>query len=80
MADDLQPWFDTVGIDRGFWSNGDPPEHFEDLWDLVSYAVADLGDHVATDLSDQLGVVSVLGEQSILLSQAERACIWGVGA
>lgn len=80
LADDLQPWFDTVGIDRGFWSNGDPPEHFEDLWDLVSYAVADLGDHVATDLSDQLGVVSVLGEQSILLSQAERACIWGVGA
>ena len=79
LADDLQPWFDTVGIDRGFWSANQPLERFEDLWDVVSYAVADLAEYVPTNLGDQLSFLASLSPQSVFLSQTERACIWGVG-
>ena len=80
-ADDLQPWFNTVGIDRGFWSANRPPEEFEELWDEVSYAVTDLDQYVSTDIGgDQLRFGDSLRDQVAFLSQAERACIWGVGA
>ena len=79
LANNLQPWFNTVGVDRGFWSDNQPPERFEDLWDVVSYAVEDLAEHVSTNLSDQFSFFASLRAQSVFLSQTERACIWGVG-
>ena len=78
-ADDLQAWFDTVGINRGFWSANKPPERFDDLWDEVSYAVSDLDQHVSVNPGDQRDFVASFGAQLVFLSQAERACIWGVG-
>ena len=78
-ADDLQVWFDTVGINRGFWSANKPPERFDDLWDEVSYAVSDLDQHVSMNPGDQRDFVASFGAQLVFLSQAERACIWGVG-
>ena len=78
-ADDLQSWFDTVGIDRGFWSANQPPEELETLWDDISYAIDDLDQYVSTNLGDQLSFVASMRDQVAFLSQAERACIWGVG-
>ena len=46
-VDDLQAWFDTVGIDRGFWSANQPPEELEALWDDISYAINDLDQYVS---------------------------------
>lgn len=77
---DLQSWFDSVGINRGFWSASQPPQEFEELWDEISYAVTDLDEYVSTGIGDQLGFGNSLRDQVAFLSQAERACIWGVGA
>lgn len=77
--DDLQPWFDTVGIDRGFWAANEPPDELEALWDDILYAVEDLNQYVSTSLDDQFSFITSMREQVPLLSQAERACIWGVG-
>ena len=78
-ADDLHEWFDTVGIDRGFWSANQPPAELEALWDDISYAVDDLDLYVSTDLGDQFSFINSMRDQVAFLSQAERACIWGVG-
>ena len=78
-ADDLQAWFDTIGIDRGFWSANQPPEELITLWDDISNAVADLDQYVSDNLGDQLSFVDSMRDQVAFLSQAERACIWGVG-
>ncbi len=79
-GDDLQPRLDTVGIDRGFWSADHPPEEFEELWDEVSYVVADVEAQNFTDIVDQRRFSDSLRNQLTILSQAERACIWGIGA
>ena len=78
-TDDLQAWFDTVGIDRGFWSANQPPDELEALWDDVSHAVDDLDQYVSANLGDQLSFVASMRDQVVFLTQAERACIWGVG-
>lgn len=78
-TNDLQPWFDTVGVDRGFWKAGHPPEQLDELWDEVSYAVEDLASYNSTNPGQQLDFLSSLRSQAVLLSQAERACIWGIG-
>ena len=78
-SDDLQAWFDTVGIDRGFWSASEPPEELEALWDEISYAVNDLDRYVSGDVGDQVSFLNSLRDQVAFLSQTERACIWGVG-
>ena len=78
-ADDLQAWFDTVGIDRGFWSANKPPEQLEGLWDDISFAVDDLDQYVSNNIGDQLSFVDSMRNRIAFLSQAERACIWGVG-
>ena len=78
-TDDLHTWFDTVGIDRGFWPANQPPEELEALWDEISHAVDDLDQYVSTNLGDQISFVDSMRDQVAFLSQAERACIWGVG-
>ena len=78
-ADGLQAWFNTVGIDRGFWSASQPPEELEALWDDISYAVNALDQYVAANRGDQLNFMNSMRDQFAFLSQAERACIWGVG-
>ena len=77
--DDLQKWFDTVGIDRGFWSANQHPEELEALWDDISYAVDDLDNYISKNPGDQCSFGTSMRDRVSFLSQAERACIWGVG-
>ena len=79
-SDDLQAWFDTVGIDRGFWTINQRPEELETLWDEISFAIEDLDHYVSGNPGDQFSFVNTLRDRVAFLSQTERACIWGVGA
>ena len=78
-ADNIQLWFKTVGIDRGFWSAHQPPEEYGELWDEVSYAVSALEQYVSNVVGDQLNFADEIRDQFAFLSQVERACIWGIG-
>ncbi len=78
LADKLQFWLENVGIDRGFWPPDSQPEQVEDLWDTVSSAVADLPDGDSATTKDQFSFLEEFNPQIILLSQAERAFMWGV--
>lgn len=78
-AGDLNEWFNSVGIERGFWSTAHPPKDLQDLWDDISFAVDDLEHYDTTIPTDQFKFLNSMSSQIILLSQAERACIWGVG-
>ena len=75
----LRPWFDLIGAARGFWPLDEQPDNIEDLWDDVGFAVSDLSQRVF-DLTDQFALLDSLPSQTIYLSQAERACMWGVCA
>lgn len=80
MQGDVHSWFDSVGIDRGFWESGQPPASFDELWDEVYYAVEELYQHITSNPTDQHDFFNSLEmkNQLPLLCQAERACIWGV--
>jgi len=76
---DLKSWFNPVGVDRGFWLTDEPPDDYETLWDGVSYAVEILDKCIYMDVNDQPSLYAFLGNQFPYLSQAERACMWGIG-
>ena len=80
LADNVRPWFELVGIARGFWSDSTPPEEVADLWIDVDNAVSDLADAIAAEPADQYEFLESLSTQAVLLSQAERACMWAVCA
>jgi len=76
---DLREWFSSVGVDRGFWLPDDPPEHIESLWVSISLALDALDQYASMESYSQLSFFDFLGDQFACLSQAERACMWGVG-
>ena len=42
MKDDLRFWWDSLGQDCGYWTPGDEPDVFADLWGDVSNAIQDV--------------------------------------
>lgn len=80
LADNLRPWFERVGIARGFWSDEGEPEEITQLWDDIGFAVLDLADWIASSTADQERFLKSLSTQAMMLSQTERACMWGVCA
>ena len=80
LADDARLWFENVGIDRGFWPSSEPLDQADGLWDLIGHAVDDLSRQMSTTFVDQFSFLERLKAQSVLLSQMERACMWGVSA
>ena len=80
LAYNLRPWFERVGIARGFWSDDGEPEEIAELWDDVGFAVLDLADWITSNPADQEEFLKSLSTQAVMLSQTERACMWGVCA
>ena len=78
LVDNLRPWFERVGIARGFWSDDRKPEEIAELWDDVGFAVLDLANWIASSPADQEVFLKSLSTQAVMLSQTERACMWGV--
>ncbi|MCY4101346.1 MAG: hypothetical protein OXF46_10575 [Rhodobacteraceae bacterium] len=81
----LQSLFDTFGIDRGLWSANQHPEEVDDLWSEVKESLQLLEKCLSKKPVDQYSFVNYFsefdqaGENLLFLSQAERACIWGLG-
>ena len=78
LADNVPPWFEVVGIDRGFWSDNELPENIADLWSEVGYAVSELAESMSSKPSNQWEFTTTGSTQAVFLSQAERACMWAV--
>ncbi len=82
---DLQGLFDTFAIDRGLWTGNQEHEDLVDLWDDVSAALDWLQDCIEKGLDSQYNFIKFMSDQNysgdlyLYLSQAERACIWGLG-
>lgn len=81
-SQNLQNWFDIIGLERGIWSKGNHPVEIDELWNDVSVAVNYLQDYILSNQEDQFSFINFLdkeqGETLLHLSQAERACIWGL--
>lgn len=75
---DLNSWFNPTGIDRGFWLMNTPPDDYGSLWNDVSHAVDVLDQYVSRGNCNQHELYTFLGDQFSYLSQAERACMWGM--
>ena len=73
----LMPWFEIVGLARGFWQPNSQPGQVDELWDVINDAVSDLSSSLTT-LTDQLLFIKNLSSQTDYLSQAERAYMWGI--
>ena len=80
LPDSVRPWFEPVGVDRGFWSTNQQPDEISDLWDDVNAAVSDLSRSIASSPADQLGFLDTLTARAVFLTQTERACMWAVCA
>ena len=80
LADNMLPWFELIGIARGFWSDNEAPAEIADLWTDVDNAVSDLEESIALEPMDQCVFIELISSQAVLLSQTERACMWAVCA
>ena len=80
LEENLRAWFEEVGIARGFWSDSEEPEEIAELWYEVEFAVLELAESLSASPADQQEVLQSLSTQAVALSQAERACMWGVCA
>ena len=80
MKDDLRFWWDSLGQDCGYWTPGDEPDTFAELWTDVSNAIGDIdvilqtyGSPITMSESHQ-----VMGP-AVSLTQHPRALFWLLG-
>ena len=74
----VRPWLEMTGEEKGFWPRHDPPAQMSDLWDSVSIAVEDLNEIIGIAPSNQYEWLEKEENHLRCLSQAERACMWGM--
>ena len=78
MESKVRPWLEVTGEDKGFWPSQQPPAQMGELWDVVSNAVDDLNQIVGIPPRDQYDWWANEERHLGCLSQAERACMWGM--
>ena len=74
----LEPWLDSLGTTRGFWSKCSKPHDVMDLWIDVEVGVFDLDDALKLNPQDQCIFTNSMSADMLHLSQTERAFMWGV--
>ena len=80
MKDDLRFWWDSLGQDCGYWTPGDEPDVFADLWGDVSNAIQDVS-HVLQTYGSSITmshIHQVMGPE-VSLTQHSRALFWLLG-
>ena len=78
--DDLEFWWDRLGQDFGYWTQGNEPDFFADLWDDVSDAIQDVQGFVQE--SSPPITMSNINERvgpKVSLTQHSRALLWLLG-
>lgn len=78
LSENVQPWFELIGIAKGFWFQDQQPEEIADLWEVIKHSVSDLDELISSNHYDQRKFLDLLSSQSVFLSQTERACMWAV--
>lgn len=76
--DMIKKWLEATGEVHGFWETGSPPVNMGDLWDVVNYALEDLQSSIDESPDNQYSWMESAQTSVRFLSQAERACMWGV--
>ena len=79
---DMQWFWDRIGIQRGFWRQNSPPEALSDLWMSIELAVTELEQTLASN-ADEFDRVAWLDRASSdlpRLSEAERAGLWSLSS
>lgn len=78
LEDNVRPWLDVTGTRMGFWHADHPPEEMGELWADVRDAMEDLHVSIAKRPIHQYDWLSTMDISAKYLSQAERACMWGM--
>lgn len=73
---ELDFFFNSIGIDGGFWIPGDAPNDFCDLWTDINDLIIDF-EELAADSTITLNKIKDLNISSY--SQFSRAAVWGTG-
>ena len=79
LHDNLSPWFEVIGVARGFWPENNQPDQVGELWDVVADSVSEILQN-SSNLTDQFAFVESFSNHTLYLSQTERAGMWGVCA
>ena len=80
MKDDLRFWWDSLGQDCGYWTPGDEPDTFKDLWADVSEAIGEIdGDIQKKGFPHSMWEVHQLLGTAVTLTQHPRALFWLLG-
>ena len=81
IENNVRPWLEVTGHEKGFWPSNSPPPYMSDLWHSVSSAVTDLDTVIQGAPRNQYEWYEWLRSEEIdvrCLSQVERACMWGM--
>ena len=80
MRDDLRFWWDCLGQECGYWTPGDEPDTFADLWTDVSDSIGAIDVEVQTYGSPTtMSEVHRIVGPSVSLTQHPRALFWLLG-
>jgi hypothetical protein len=79
-SDELKFWWDSLGVDLGYWMPGDIPPNIVDLWVDIEPNIVNIQDWIAINQNSQsLNFRRELPFELIQLSQFNRVGLWGIG-
>ena len=78
LENHIAEWMAITGEERGFWNATTPPAQMADLWAEIQNAIDDLVSSISSNPSTQYDWIGSAAPTVRYLSQAERACMWGM--
>ncbi|HOZ50718.1 MAG TPA: hypothetical protein PLU17_02590, partial [Chitinophagaceae bacterium] len=77
---DLNFVWNNYGLDCGFWSAGNAPLDFNNLWSDIEFSLSDLSTHINNPGTNKsvFSITQSKPEEIIHLGQINRACLWGL--
>ena len=80
LKEDLRFWWDRLGQDNGFWTQGDEPDPLSDLWVDVDTSLGSLNGVMQNHLPPvTMSTVHQIVGSSIPLTQCSRSLFWLLG-
>jgi hypothetical protein len=79
--DDLEFWWNPIGIERGLWEPKNKPTNLTELWADIDYAIEQSKELEISGLNNQCSLANIRGSHSDILSklgECERIALWGL--
>lgn len=81
VKEELNFWWNPLGIERGLWKQGEEPDEFTDLWADIETAIEETKKWNFENRNEQSCLVNLIDTHSqyiMRLGECERIALWGL--